>query len=65
MLPAAQVKVLNTETAEEQEARLEAFARELEAKQQQREQEQQQEAAAGPPAGAADAMDTEAVATGD
>lgn len=51
-----QVKSGKTETAEEQEARLEAFAKELEAKQQQRQQEQeqdqlqQQHAAAEPPA---------------
>ena len=35
-----------TETAEEEEARLEAFARELEAKQQKQQQQQEQEAAA-------------------
>jgi hypothetical protein len=57
------VKVLNKETAEEQEARLEAFARELEAKQQQRQQEQRQEAAEAE--AEANAMDTEAVTTGE
>jgi hypothetical protein len=51
---------LNKETAEEQEARLEAFARELEAKQQLRQQEQQAAAAAEE----GDVMDTEADATG-
>jgi hypothetical protein len=37
-----QVKAEKTETAEEQEARLEAFARELEAKQHQQQEQQQQ-----------------------
>jgi hypothetical protein len=37
------VKVEKQETAEEQEARLEAFARELEAKQQQQQQQQKQQ----------------------
>jgi hypothetical protein len=37
------VKVEKQETAEEQEARLEDFARELEAKQQQQKQQQEQE----------------------
>jgi hypothetical protein len=50
-----QVKMQKTETAEEQEARLDAYAKELEAQQQQREQVQQQgqlqqHAAAEPPA---------------
>jgi len=41
-----QVKAERKETAEEEAARLEAFARELEAKQQQQQQQHDQEAAA-------------------